>query len=121
MSSLNVSKMLLNLIGVAMLLPVSGFAQGQERVINKLSWRTEPIKILKLKTKGKPIELGKNFLEEDDWLKGLTVSVQNVSDTGSGVIIRSSGYILTNNHVVAAAVGGGTVNVTLSDGTSKDV
>ena len=80
MSSLNVSKMLLNLIGVAMLLPVIGFAQGQERVINKLSWRTEPIKILKLKTKGKPIELGKNFLEEDDWLKGLTVTVQNVSD-----------------------------------------
>jgi len=41
---------------------------------------------------------------------------QQVSDTGSGVIIRDSGYILTNNHVVAAAVGGGTVNVTLADG-----
>jgi putative serine protease PepD len=44
--------------------------------------------------------------------------VQSVSDTGSGVIIRSSGYILTNNHVVAAAVGGGSVEVTLSDGTT---
>ena len=41
---------------------------------------------------------------------------QQVSDTGSGVIIRDSGYVLTNNHVVAAAVGGGTVNVTLADG-----
>ncbi|MCU1600859.1 MAG: hypothetical protein JWO22_1568 [Frankiales bacterium] len=42
---------------------------------------------------------------------------QSVSDTGSGVIIRDSGYILTNNHVVAAAVGtGGSVNVTLSTG-----
>jgi putative serine protease PepD len=43
---------------------------------------------------------------------------QTVSDTGSGVIIRSSGYVLTNNHVVAAAVGGGSVHVTLSDGTT---
>ncbi len=39
-----------------------------------------------------------------------------LSDTGSGIIIRSSGYILTNNHVVSAAAGGGSVNVTLSDG-----
>lgn len=38
------------------------------------------------------------------------------SDTGSGIIIRSAGYILTNNHVVAAAAGGGSVHVTLTDG-----
>jgi putative serine protease PepD len=38
------------------------------------------------------------------------------SDTGSGVIIRSEGYVLTNNHVVDAAVGGGSVHVTLADG-----
>jgi putative serine protease PepD len=38
------------------------------------------------------------------------------SGTGSGVIIRAEGYILTNNHVVSAAVGGGSVHVTLSDG-----
>jgi putative serine protease PepD len=38
------------------------------------------------------------------------------ADTGSGIIIRSSGYVLTNNHVVAAAVGGGSVHVTLDDG-----
>ena len=44
---------------------------------------------------------------------------QQVSDTGSGVVIRVDGatsYILTNNHVVAAAETGGTVNVTLNDG-----
>jgi putative serine protease PepD len=43
---------------------------------------------------------------------------QAISDTGSGVIIRTSGYILTNNHVVAAAVSGGSVHVTLADGTT---
>jgi putative serine protease PepD len=41
---------------------------------------------------------------------------QSQSDTGSGIIIRSEGYVLTNNHVVAAAVDGGSVHVTLSDG-----
>jgi putative serine protease PepD len=42
--------------------------------------------------------------------------VQSQSDTGSGVVIRAEGYVLTNNHVVAAAVDGGSVHVTLSDG-----
>jgi hypothetical protein len=38
------------------------------------------VKILKLKTKNKNIELGRKFLEEDDWLNGLTVTVQNISE-----------------------------------------
>jgi putative serine protease PepD len=36
--------------------------------------------------------------------------------TGSGVIIRSDGYILTNNHVVASAADGGEITVTLDAG-----
>lgn len=61
-------------------LPVLGVGQGHERTINKVSWRTEPIKIVRLKTKGKPIELGKKFIEDDEWLQGLTVTVENVSN-----------------------------------------
>ena len=38
--------------------------------------------------------------------------------TGSGEVIRSDGYILTNNHVIAIAADGGKVEVTFSDGTS---
>jgi putative serine protease PepD len=39
------------------------------------------------------------------------------SSTGSGFVIDSAGYILTNNHVVeAAANGGGTISVTLNSG-----
>jgi putative serine protease PepD len=38
------------------------------------------------------------------------------SDTGSGEIIRSDGYILTNNHVVAPAASGGSLTVLFSDG-----
>jgi len=43
---------------------------------------------------------------------------QSQSGTGSGIVIRSEGYILTNNHVVALAAQGGAVHVTLSDGTT---
>jgi putative serine protease PepD len=41
----------------------------------------------------------------------------NGSGTGSGEVIRSDGYILTNNHVISiAAVSGGSVEVQFSDG-----
>jgi putative serine protease PepD len=40
--------------------------------------------------------------------------------TGSGFVLRSDGYILTNNHVVADAAKGGTLTVTFQDGTTKD-
>ena len=41
--------------------------------------------------------------------------------TGSGFIIDSRGYILTNNHVIASsAVSGGDIRVRLSDGFSYD-
>lgn len=42
-----------------------------------------------------------------------------ISGTGSGVIIRSDGYILTNNHVVSGAANGGTVTVTFADGRTS--
>jgi len=41
--------------------------------------------------------------------------------TGSGFVIDSSGYILTNNHVIAASVtSGGKITVRLNDGASFD-
>ena len=40
--------------------------------------------------------------------------------TGSGEVIRSNGYILTNNHVISAAAHGGHVKVLFSDGTETD-
>lgn len=50
----------------------------------------------------------------------IQVTTQSQQDTGSGVILRSDGYILTNNHVVAAAEGdsGATILVTFNDGSS---
>jgi putative serine protease PepD len=43
----------------------------------------------------------------------------NGGSTGSGFVISSNGYILTNNHVIASAVtSGGSISVRLQDGTS---
>jgi hypothetical protein len=80
MWSLKVGKAFLTLSCVLLFFSMVGIAQGQERTISKVSWRTEPIKIVKLTTKGKAIELGKKFVEEDDWLRGLTLTVENVSN-----------------------------------------
>ena len=38
--------------------------------------------------------------------------------TGSGEVIRTDGYILTNNHVISPAVSGGKVEVTFASGTT---
>ena len=50
----------------------------------------------------------------------VTISVRSGAEggTGSGEVIRSDGYILTNNHVIAAAANGGTIDVQFSDGTT---
>ena len=47
----------------------------------------------------------------------ISTSSQNGSGTGSGFVIRSDGYILTNNHVINdVIVGQGNLTVTLNDG-----
>jgi putative serine protease PepD len=43
----------------------------------------------------------------------------NAAGSGSGFVIRSDGYILTNNHVVAIATGG-KIEVVFNDGTSLE-
>jgi putative serine protease PepD len=45
---------------------------------------------------------------------------QEQSGTGSGIVIRDTGYIVTNNHVVDAATSQGTVHVTFADGKTVE-
>jgi putative serine protease PepD len=49
----------------------------------------------------------------------LEVAGGQEADTGSGFVVRSDGYIVTNNHVIAAAAAGGTIKVVFSDGKSS--
>ncbi len=48
----------------------------------------------------------------------LNVSGADGAGTGSGFIISSDGYIVTNNHVAGAAGNGGTIEVAFSDGST---
>jgi putative serine protease PepD len=49
----------------------------------------------------------------------ISASGRSGGGTGSGEVIKSDGYILTNNHVIALAASGGTVEVLYADGTSE--
>jgi putative serine protease PepD len=40
--------------------------------------------------------------------------------TGSGVVVRSGGYVLTNDHVIDVAAGGGAISILRSDGDTTD-
>ena len=52
----------------------------------------------------------------------VSISTRNGSEggTGTGFVIRSDGYLLTNNHVVAGVVGGGSLRVSFNDGKTVD-
>jgi putative serine protease PepD len=50
----------------------------------------------------------------------ITVTAGQSSDEGSGVILDRAGTILTNNHVVAPAAGGGSITVRLANGRQHD-
>ena len=45
----------------------------------------------------------------------IEVKLGNGGDTGSGVVISKSGYVLTNNHVVQPATNGGKLSVIFAD------
>lgn len=51
----------------------------QDRVMKHQASTEDPIKIIKVKNKGALINVTGNTLADDDWLKGLTVSVKNTS------------------------------------------
>lgn len=52
----------------------------------------------------------------------VSIAIENGGDqgSGSGFVIRSDGYIMTNNHVAAPAVDGGSLTVFFEDGSSTD-
>jgi len=54
--------------------------QTQERILKKGPFPNEPLNVVSIKVRGKPVESDKKFVEEDDWLKGLTIKLKNVSN-----------------------------------------
>jgi len=47
----------------------------------------------------------------------IDVKGQGLEDQGTGMVITKNGLVITNNHVIAAAVNGGTITVTRSGST----
>lgn len=69
---------------------------------------------------GGPTACSATTIANRDLRSVVTIKVQGAGaggqGTGSGSVIRSDGYVLTNNHVIAAAAGGGRVHVIFNDG-----
>jgi putative serine protease PepD len=75
---------------------------------------------VKVSGSGSPTEtLAKVAAAVSPSVVSINVQTGNGGDTGSGVILRSDGTIVTNNHVVeAAANGAGTISVKFADGST---
>lgn len=74
--TLNVMAMLL----IALASYTSYAQKGRERMIKRLSVeRNEPFEIIDIKVNGEPVALNSKFVADDDWLKGLVISVKNKS------------------------------------------
>ena len=69
------------LIATLFSMPVLMFAQQpQERLVKKFAWPGEPVQIVALEVDGKDVDFGNGFQAGEDWLRGLTLSIKNVSD-----------------------------------------
>ena len=54
-------------------------AQGEDRLLNKRSWRDEAVAIKLVKTKKGSVKFGEKFADGDDWFQGLTFKLENRS------------------------------------------
>ena len=74
---------LITLIGLTIMLAAwlidsRANSQHPDRIVVRKPWPSEPVKIIAVKTKKKEnIEMGKAFVEDDEWLEGFTVKVVN--------------------------------------------
>lgn len=57
----------------------SPFKERERAIVKNLDFNP-PVSIKAVKTKGRPVPLDERFIDEDDWLKGFTVSVRNDSN-----------------------------------------
>jgi len=62
------------------MLPIPVAAKKEHRLLKKLSWKNEPVKVIGVKIKSREIKLGEQFTDDDDWLKGFKIKILNVSD-----------------------------------------
>jgi hypothetical protein len=76
----NNTKMRFLTSAILALCPILANAQSPQRLVEKISWRTEPVRMEKITANGSVVEVGRKFQQEKDWFSDLTVSVKNVSN-----------------------------------------
>ena len=80
MSSSTKNKVFLLLACMIVCVHMPAHGQDRERLIEKIPWKTEPIKIQKLKAKAGDIEIGRKFVDDENWLYDLKAIVKNTSN-----------------------------------------
>src|SRR5690349_10189020 len=56
----------------------SAKSQRPDRIVVTKPWPTEPVKVIAVKTKNNAtVDIGRAFVDDDDWLDGFTVKVVN--------------------------------------------
>lgn len=60
---------------------VTAEAQHHERLIKRMPIeKNEPLVITEIKVNGRSVQVDKEFLADDDWMKSLVISVKNTTD-----------------------------------------
>ncbi|MCI0662211.1 MAG: hypothetical protein L0220_14165 [Acidobacteria bacterium] len=54
--------------------------QPDKKVISHSNWRTEPVKFIKVKAAGKEVSFKEEFDSDDEWMRGLIVTLKNTSN-----------------------------------------
>ncbi|MDT4897540.1 MAG: hypothetical protein QOH25_2617 [Acidobacteriota bacterium] len=66
-------------------------SQEKERSVEKLWHKSAPLKIGTIKTKKGEIILGKKFVDDDEWFRGLSVVLENIS--GKTITYIGAGFL----------------------------
>ena len=67
-------------VTITLLFPLLAPAhQSQERFIKRFSRPGEPVQIIAVKVRGKPVAFGKTFTADNDWIGGIALTVKNTS------------------------------------------
>jgi hypothetical protein len=56
------------------------WGQPEKKVISHSKWKTEPVKFVKVKAAGKAVGFKEEFDSDDEWMRGLVVTLKNTSN-----------------------------------------
>lgn len=96
---MKISCRIITIMLVGLFLSTATFAQQKDRTLNQIKRTNEPLEILKLKVKGKNANFKEKFAGDDDWFRGLTVNVKNISS--KTIIFIDLGIIFPKTEEVA--------------------